>query len=363
MYPRKFGIEIRDFENIDYRKEAILTEYIKISELKPHPRNKEFFDDITGEKWEEFKESIRSIGVVEPVVITPDKTIVSGHQRVRACKELGIDEVLCDMRSYDSEDQVLQALIETNIRQRGDIGGSAKKVGRRIVELERIYEIEHGNNQYGRIENNSRSSISQKELAEKLGMSEWTLRNYKKLLDMIPELEDLVDTGIVSTTTALAIVKELSPEDQKDFIESLPEVEKITEKKARELMAEYKDERDSSENNEELKQKLRDAEKELRMTEEERREFKKRYTEAAEEVKRLKDTVGNSKTLQSATLEIQLLTAATNEYIRRHAGKVWVFNEFDQLDSSVKEDFIKAIKALDGFAQQLIINLGGNITA
>lgn len=272
------------------------------------------------------------------------------------------------MRSYDSEDQVLQALIETNIRQRGDIGGSAKKVGRRIVELERIYEIKNGStefqgNQYKEVVRKKFTPPkTQEDVAAEMGLDLRTYQNYKCLADMIPELEDLVDTGIVKKTTALAIMRELSPEDQKDFIESLPEVEKLTEKKARELMAEYKDERDSSENNEELKQKLRDAEKELRMTEEERKEFKKRYTEAAEEVKRLKDTVGNSKTLQSATLEIQLLTAATNEYIRRHAGKVWVFNEFDQLDSSVKEDFIKAIKALDGFAQQLIINLGGNIT-
>ena len=115
--------------------------------------------------------------------------------------------------------------METNIRQRGTIGGSAKKIGRRIKVLEEIYGIEHGNNQYGRIENNSRSSISQKELAEKLGISEWTLRNYKKLLDMIPELEDLVDTGIVSTATAVAIVREdqrgsdglsLKPEERLD---------------------------------------------------------------------------------------------------------------------------------------------------
>ena len=28
-----------------------------IDELKPHPRNNEFFDDISGEKWEELLES------------------------------------------------------------------------------------------------------------------------------------------------------------------------------------------------------------------------------------------------------------------------------------------------------------------
>nr|DAW98964.1 MAG TPA: hypothetical protein [Bacteriophage sp.] len=32
----------------------------------------------------------------------------------------------------------------TNIRRRGEIGGSAKKVGKRIKELERLYGIREG---------------------------------------------------------------------------------------------------------------------------------------------------------------------------------------------------------------------------
>lgn len=38
----------------------------------------------------------------------------------------------------------LEDLIETNIRQRGDVGGSAKKVGLRIKELDRLYGIKNG---------------------------------------------------------------------------------------------------------------------------------------------------------------------------------------------------------------------------
>lgn len=39
-----------------------------------------------------------------------------------------------------------------------------------------------------------------------IGISVDTLNNYKKLTELIPELEDLVDTGIVTKTTALAII-------------------------------------------------------------------------------------------------------------------------------------------------------------
>lgn len=96
-------------------------------------------------------------------------------------------------------------LLESNVRRRGNIGGSAKKVGLRIKELERIYGIEHGNNQ--RTSNNYKSSKLQEELAADLGISILTLQNYKQLAEMIPELEELIDTGIVTKDTALAIIK------------------------------------------------------------------------------------------------------------------------------------------------------------
>lgn len=106
--------------------------------------------------------------------------------------------------------------METNIRQRGDIGGSAKKVGLRIKELERIYGIQHGGergNQYQAAKPNNSDLPTQSDLASMMGISVDTLNNYKKLSEMIPELENLVKTGTVSPTTALAIMKELSDQD------------------------------------------------------------------------------------------------------------------------------------------------------
>lgn len=40
-------------------------------------------------------------------------------------------------------------------------------------------------------------------------MTRQTLQNYKKLTKMIPELEELIDTGIVTKATALAIIYNL----------------------------------------------------------------------------------------------------------------------------------------------------------
>lgn len=85
---------------------------------------------------------------------------------------------------------------ETNIRQRGDVGGSAKKVGKRIKELERIYGVEHGGDRKSKPNNSVLKS--QEDIAAQMGISVDTLQNYKMMAEMIPELEDLMDTGIVT---------------------------------------------------------------------------------------------------------------------------------------------------------------------
>ena len=57
---------------------------------------------------------------------------------------------------------------------------------------------------------------SQEELAADLGISIPTLQNYKQLANMIPELSELVDTGIVTKTTALSIMRNLSEKEQEE---------------------------------------------------------------------------------------------------------------------------------------------------
>lgn len=89
------------------------------------------------------------------------------------------------------------------------VQNSAKKVGARIKELERLYGIHHGghgSNQYVQNTNNSVSAKKQEHIAEQMGISVRTLQNYKLLTEMIPELEDLVDTGIVTKTSPTKFV-------------------------------------------------------------------------------------------------------------------------------------------------------------
>lgn len=43
--------------------------------------------------FEALKNSIKEFGLVEPIVVNKDLTIIGGHQRARACQELGLTEV------------------------------------------------------------------------------------------------------------------------------------------------------------------------------------------------------------------------------------------------------------------------------
>lgn len=188
---------------------------ISVLDLKEHPKNKELFDEMTGDKWNEFVESIKTSGVIEPIVVTQDLVIVSGHQRLRACIELGIETVNCEVRHYDNDDLVLKDLIETNLRQRGDIGGSQVKMARRIRELERIYGIQRGNNQ------SSGGDMTQKKLSDMLGISEGTLLRVKKLLDLLPEIQDEVESGKISFSTASRLISQLDLDEQKELYNQL----------------------------------------------------------------------------------------------------------------------------------------------
>lgn len=212
---------------------------MKVNDLIPHPRNTEFFDDMTGEKWNEFLESVKTSGVIEPIVITQDKVIVSGHQRVRACKELGIDEVLADTKHYDNDDAVLKDLIETNVRQRGSIGGSDIKLGNRIRELERIYGVRDGS--AGKVGgHNVPSKVTEEDLAEKLGISTRTLKYAKKLIDLPLEIQDLVEQGTISPSTASRLIARLTPEEQEKLVIALPVVDRLTQKQVQSYIDQIK---------------------------------------------------------------------------------------------------------------------------
>lgn len=333
---------------------------INISDLQPHPRNSEFFDDITGDAWNVFVESIKTSGIIEPIIATQDLVIVSGHQRVRAAKQLGMQKVMVDIRRYDDEDKILKDLIETNIRQRGVGNPNPIKFGKCIEELERIEGIQHGGDHKSESKkSNPKVSdlITQKDLANELGISVDTLENYKKLSNLIPEIGDLVETGKVSTSTALAIVKELSPEEQEEFVRSMDVTKKITKAEAQKYINDVKyppdyeqTKRELSYANEEISRLTNESQK----AKQELRDIRKAMETEKENTPREK----YSKKLQDSVL---LFCAEIDSFLERFGGYVWLTDEVDQIPELEREGYIKAVNAVKSWADTMDYNLNNRL--
>ena len=265
----------------------------KVDELKAHPRNDYFFDDIDGEKWEEFLTSVQRNGVYSPLVITPDNVVVSGHQRLRACKASGIKEVKCFVVPFESEDEIIKAMIEINIRQRGVINSPSVKLGRILNELERIYGTES-------------TTGNTKEWRSKLSISRNIACRSKKLAGMTEEAQQLVEDEVITAQTACELVSKLSDDEQRRFAELVSEipgmklsfndaVETVTEnfpdseivQKLNEKLAKAQNEK--SETELELRSKLDAAIQRERSTYELLQQEKKRRKKDADEFERRMD--------------------------------------------------------------------------
>lgn len=91
--------------------------------------------------------------------------------------------------------------------QRGVGNVNAMKMAKCIKELERIYgirqgSISDGSNQYTKRAdgNNFAEQKTQEDLAKQIGISKQQLSDYKKLNELIPELQSLVETGDLKST-------------------------------------------------------------------------------------------------------------------------------------------------------------------
>lgn len=71
----------------------------RLREYENNPRN----NDLAVEK---VKYSIERFGFLFPIVVDMNYTIVAGHTRVRACRELGIQSVPCIIADELTEDQI-----------------------------------------------------------------------------------------------------------------------------------------------------------------------------------------------------------------------------------------------------------------
>ena len=166
---------------------------LKIIDVEPNreqPRRN--FDE---EALEELSNSIKEYGVIQPIIVTKEDNyykIVAGERRWRASKKAGLDEIPAIVRDYDKQKNSEIALIE-NI-QREDLNPIEKATA--IRELLDTY------------------SLTQQQLADKLGISRSGLANTVRILNLDNRVIELVKDGKITEGHCKALLAINDPEKQ-----------------------------------------------------------------------------------------------------------------------------------------------------
>ena len=147
---------------------------LKITEVEPNreqPRK-----NFNQESLEELAESIKTYGVIQPIVVSKQDGyygIVAGERRWRAAKLAGLEEIPAIIRNDDEQTNKEIALIE-NI-QREDLNPFEKALGiRRLMD------------KYG---------LTQEQVSKKLGKSRSSISNTVRILYLAPDVLELVKQG------------------------------------------------------------------------------------------------------------------------------------------------------------------------
>jgi len=365
---------------------------ISIDVLKVHPRNQEFFDDIKGDSYEKFKASIKNFGVSEPLLIAPDMTVVSGHQRLKVCKELGITLVPVIIREdLNNEEEKLKQLLITNFRRDENDPIKQRKVA---VEYVSLCGNTLGDNQFSIVD----SRLSLKEIAAQLNTSETSLKELLAIeRKLTPEVKQLLDDGIFTKRVASKVLVKLSQEEQEELIAQLDITKKYTQKQ----VEEYVDKLKITENeNNVLSRKLsqldnledeisklkaeldnrpekeietlpldyHSTKKELEEYKSDYRRLNNEYTNKVKELQELRQQIKTiteqspqeqfNKKLKDSTL---LFCSKVATFIEQVGGYVWLTDHINELPELERMGYIKAINEIKNWSNTMDYNINNNI--
>jgi len=158
---------------------------LPIGDIRPNPS--QMRQKIDGDDLAELAESIKSLGVIQPIVVRPLEEgyeLVAGERRLRAAKMAGLEFIPAIVVDMDDLASSLSALVE-NI-QRKDL--SAIEEARCLADLLRT------------------TGWTQVELAKKLGRSQAALANKLRLLQLDEDVQEMVVDGKLSERQARALL-------------------------------------------------------------------------------------------------------------------------------------------------------------
>ena len=86
---------------------------IPINQLKPCPINSIIYRDSDVE---DLMNSIQEVGLLQPIVVTPDNLIVSGHRRFKSIQTLGWNEVECEIKDIPEDELAVHIVLYNQSR-------------------------------------------------------------------------------------------------------------------------------------------------------------------------------------------------------------------------------------------------------
>ena len=172
-------------ENVELTTDSDKIVEISLEEIKKNPyQPRTYFNE---EKLDELKESIEKNGLLQPIIVkkaVKGYYIIAGERRYRAFELLGKKEIPAIIKEMTDEEMMIFAVLENLQRE----------------DLSALEESESYKNLMDKM------SLTQEELAKKLGKSRPYIANSLRLLKLPTEIKNNLEHGLISAAHARTLL-------------------------------------------------------------------------------------------------------------------------------------------------------------
>ena len=207
---------------------------IALDEIKKNPyQPRTYFNE---EKLNELKESIEKNGLLQPIIVkkaVKGYYIIAGERRYRAFELLDRKEIPAIIKEMTDEEMMVFAVLENLQRE----------------DLSALEESESYKNLMDKM------SLTQEELAKKLGKSRPYIANSLRLLKLPTEIKNKLEQGVISTAHArtllslktkkameevcvLVVERKMSVRELEEYVAKLLKPRKVKKTKAKDIFIE-----------------------------------------------------------------------------------------------------------------------------
>lgn len=203
------------FTTQEQRDDAKLERVQNIPLCELHPFKDHPFKVQSDEEMKRMIDSIKKVGAITPAVARPlddgGYEIISGHRRLAAYQELGLEAMPVIVREM-TDDEAVIAMVDANL-QRETVLPSEKAFALKM----KLDAIKHQGKTSVQV---AEKLLSVEKVAEDAGESKDQVRRYIRLTHLIPELLAMVDDGKIAFNPAVEI-SYLSKDEQRILLDAM----------------------------------------------------------------------------------------------------------------------------------------------